>query len=93
MLRLMFSDTHDLLNCRCTLAAVKIPRHKRIAVAVDDLLRWNHFDSVEKMVQKDKVLTELVIFFAESRRGLSLSQIHAKIPLLLPSPRQQMQRR
>jgi hypothetical protein len=44
-----FSYIHSLLNCRCSLNAIRIPRHERLALKVDDLLNWEHFDNMEKL--------------------------------------------
>lgn len=43
------SDTHDLLNCRCSFSAIRIPRHQRIALKVDELGEWDHFDDIKKV--------------------------------------------
>ena len=44
------SDTHDLLNCKCTLSVQsqkKIPTHKKQGLAVDDLLYWDHIPNID----------------------------------------------
>ncbi|XP_049850513.1 DNA repair and recombination protein RAD54-like isoform X2 [Schistocerca gregaria] len=43
------SDTHDLLNCRCSKDAKKIPLHKRQAAKVDELRNWVHYDDVSRI--------------------------------------------
>jgi hypothetical protein len=47
-------DTHDLLNCRCTLLLNKQPAHKRQSLKVDELIYWQHADSMTKI--KDPIL-------------------------------------
>ncbi len=49
-------DTHDLLNCRCSVNAIKIPFHKRKQVAVDDLNSWQHFHDGNFGEIKDEIL-------------------------------------
>ena len=61
-------DTHDLLNCRCALALqnqIKIPRHQRMAVQVDDLLYWEHIPNVD-------VCTKYPLLQTIGRQTLSL---------------------
>lgn len=43
------SETHDLLNCRCSKQMTKIPLHKRQAASVDELASWDHYDTLEKL--------------------------------------------
>eukprot|EP01125_Pyxidicula_operculata_P014877 TRINITY_DN500_c0_g1_i3.p1 TRINITY_DN500_c0_g1~~TRINITY_DN500_c0_g1_i3.p1 ORF type:complete len:943 (-),score=202.97 TRINITY_DN500_c0_g1_i3:122-2950(-) len=45
------SDTHDLLNCRCSKSAKKIPLHKRQSASVDELSNWQHCDDTSKLTQ------------------------------------------
>jgi len=47
-------DTHDLLNCRCAGNLIRIPLHKRQALAVDELSNWQHYDNISKI--KDPAL-------------------------------------
>ena len=39
-------DTHDLLNCRCSKNAKRIPQHLRNAVKMDELDTWDHYEDV-----------------------------------------------
>ena len=43
------SETHDLLNCRCSKQTNKIPLHKRQAASVDELASWDHYDNIAKV--------------------------------------------
>ena len=45
------SDTHDLLACRCAKNFKKIPLHKRQAAKVDELVNWEHHESVSTIKQ------------------------------------------
>lgn len=65
------SDTHDLLNCACSLKAVKIPRHKRMQLSVDDLNNWEHFDKIEQIKDElvKKAAEDLISFLFSKESG------------------------